>query len=147
MFLQEKIKTELRSLDPGNKRFHPIRKVISELQYYQTKNVLSQISDQKVIEILKQLTEKFTNLAKLYSAAGRDDLAMLQTETAMIIMTLLPPEISESEIREMAEKIISESETGNTINRVMGRLMDIFKNRNINGSLASSIVQEMLAGN
>ena len=142
MPLQEKIRSEFRSLQKDHERYHAIRKLICELQFYQTTRGVVSISDQKVIEILKTRISKLEQLSEKLSRIGRDDLAQEQKHIAEVADSILPPRISATEIRQEADRIMHSGE--NTLNRIMGKLMDTFKNKNINGSEASAIVQELL---
>ena len=124
-----------------------LRMVKSDLQYELTKTGSHSLSDEVVLQNIKKNLTKRKDTAEEYRKAGRTDLADKELSEAEFIATYLPPMVPESEIREIIEKSIQElgasspSDTG----KVMGKVMANFKGKNIDGSLVSSLVKEILS--
>lgn len=151
MSLQEKINEDLKSAlkQKQEPKLSTLRMVKSDIQYELTKTGASTLTDEQVMNILKVNVKKRKETAVEYRNAKRVDLAEKEEQEAEIISTYLPASVSESEIRTCIEKAIEELKPKgpSDMGKVMGKVMQEFKGKNIDGSLVSSLVKSMLSGN
>jgi uncharacterized protein YqeY len=104
------------------------------------------LTDDEVVEVLtKQVKQRRESIA-MYRDGGREDRAAAEEAEAVILAEFLPPQLTETEVEEMARAAISE--TGATspgdLGRVMGTLSQRTKGR-ADGRLVSDVVRRLLA--
>jgi uncharacterized protein YqeY len=104
------------------------------------------LTDDEVVEVLtKQVKQRRESIA-MYRDGGREDRAAAEEAEAVILAEFLPPQLTETEVEEMARAAISE--TGATspgdLGRVMGTLSQRTKGR-ADGRLVSEVVRRLLA--
>ena len=95
--------------------------------------------------IEKQVQQRFES-AEQYKAAGRDELFEKESQEAEILTKYLPEKMSEEEVAEMIDKIMSDM--GEVKMKEMGNLMAALKNQagsKIDMKLASQMVRDKIA--
>ncbi|MCC6274657.1 MAG: GatB/YqeY domain-containing protein [Leptospiraceae bacterium] len=149
MSLQDKISQDLKDAMKAKEelRLATLRMVKADIQYELTKTGASALSDEQVLGILKSNSKKRKETAEEYRKAKRDDLAQKEEEEDRIILSYLPPDLSEEEIRKVVSQVINEiNPTGpQDTGKVMGRVMQELKGKNANGALVSAVVKSMIA--
>ncbi len=83
------------------------------------------ISDERLLAILDKMIKQRRDSVSQYQAAGRDELAAIETFEISVIQEFLPKALSDEEINAMVIKAISES--GAESMRDMGKVMAILK--------------------
>ena len=106
----------------------------------------SDISDDDIISIIEKQMQQRLEAAEQYEAAGRNELFEKESQEAEILKAYLPEKMSEEEVKEMIEKIISEM--GGISMKEMGNVMSVLKDQagsKIDMKLASQMVREIIA--
>ena len=106
----------------------------------------TELSDDEVISIIEKQVQQRLESAEQYKAAGRDELFEKESQEAEILATYLPEKMSEVEVAEMIEKIMSDM--GEVTMKEMGNLMATLKNQagsKIDMKLASQMVRDKIA--
>ncbi|MBE7411091.1 MAG: GatB/YqeY domain-containing protein [Leptospiraceae bacterium] len=149
MSLQDKINQDLKDAMKAKEelKLATLRLIKADIQYELTRTGSSSLNDEQVMGILKSNSKKRKETAEEYRKAKRDDLAQKEEDENQIIISYLPPDLSEEEIRKVASVVIQEfipvgpQDTG----KIMGRVMQELKGKNANGALVSSVVKSMLS--
>lgn len=110
----------------------------------------SQLADEEVIEVIANEVKKRKESAEQFQAGGRDELAQKEKTEMAILLTYLPEQMSEEEIRAEIQKVISELDVPpagglgpKDMGKVIGNSMVRLKGR-ADGSTVSKIVKELL---
>lgn len=106
----------------------------------------TELSDDEVISIIEKQVQQRLESAEQYKSAGRDELFEKESQEAEILNTYLPEKMSEEEVAEMIEKIMSDM--GEVTMKEMGNLMTTLKNQagsKIDMKLASQMVRDKIA--
>ena len=106
----------------------------------------TELSDDEVISIIEKQVQQRLESAEQYKSAGRDELFEKESQEAEILTTYLPEKMSEEEVGEMIEKIMSDM--GEVTMKEMGNLMATLKNQagsKIDMKLASQMVRDKIA--
>ena len=105
----------------------------------------SQLTDEEVIGVIAGEVKKRKEAIEQFRAGGREELAQKEKSEMDILLTYLPAQLSEDEVRAEIQKTIAE--TGATgvkdMGRVIGAVMAKLKGR-ADGGLVSKIVKELL---
>ena len=106
----------------------------------------TELSDDEVISIIEKQVQQRLESAEQYKSAGRDKLFEKESQEAEILTAYLPEKMSEEEVAEMIEKIMSDM--GEVTMKEMGNLMATLKNQagsKIDMKLASQMVRDKIA--
>ncbi len=105
------------------------------------------LDDPGVIEIISKEAKKRRESITEFRKAERQDLVAQEEAELAILLEYLPPQMSREEIVAAARNVIEElgAQGPGDKGRVMGKLMPQLKGR-AEGSLASEVVSELLAG-
>ncbi|PIT90253.1 MAG: glutamyl-tRNA amidotransferase [Candidatus Komeilibacteria bacterium CG10_big_fil_rev_8_21_14_0_10_41_13] len=102
------------------------------------------LNDEEVIKVIKREAKKRQEAIMSYQQAGRDELAENEQAELKELQTYLPEEMSEQEIRAIAEKVLtsqnfSQSDFGQVMKLVMAEA-----GGKADGKKVSAIVKELL---
>lgn len=104
----------------------------------------SRLTDEEVIEVIASEVKKRKEAIEQFKAGGRDELAQKEKSEMDILLTYLPEQMSEEEIRSEIKKTITEfSAVAKDTGKVIGAVMAKLKGR-ADGSMVSKIVKELL---
>jgi uncharacterized protein YqeY len=105
----------------------------------------SQLSDEEIFEVISSEIKKRKEAIDLYEKGNRSELAEREKKEIEVLQSYLPKQISEEEIRKMAEGVIKKvgAKEMKDIGKVMKELMPQVKDRADN-SLVSRTVKELL---
>ncbi len=109
-------------------------------------NGQEQVSESQVLEILSKMIKQRRESIQTYEEAGRLELAQREQEEIDIISDFLPKQLSEDEIGEACQQVVSE--IGASGLKDMGRTMGALKERytgQMDFGKASAIVKELLS--
>ncbi|HAA84842.1 MAG TPA: glutamyl-tRNA amidotransferase [Kosmotogaceae bacterium] len=150
MNLYDKIQLDLREAMKARDQFKAgvLKMLVSAVKYYLASSEearKAELTDQKVIEIVKKQVKQREESVAAYEEANRPDLADKEREEARILHTYLPAMLSEEEIERMASSIIEETNASGPqdMGRVMKELMERAAGR-ADGKVASRKVTELL---
>ncbi len=105
-----------------------------------------ELTDDEVIKVVISETKKRKEAIELFEQGGRGDLASREKEEMDILQTYLPPQLTEDEVRTLAQEAVEE--VGALDPRDMGKVMKVLMPRIVGrseGSFASRTVKELLA--
>ena len=106
----------------------------------------SQLTDEETIEILFSEAKKRKDSIEQFQKGERHDLAQKEKQEAEILKKYLPEQLSESEIKKLAQEVIKEIDAKEIkdMGKVMAELMPKLKTQ-ADGSMVSRIVKDLLS--
>ncbi len=142
MELMDKIEQDLRdSIKSKNEELmRTLRMVKSDIMYEKTKGS-AELSEEKIIEIVKRAARKRKEAMEEFTRAGRNDLAEKEAAELAIIERYLPKQLGAGEIEKaIDEQLKSMGEVSKKdFGKIMGMLMKEFK-----GQADGILVKEIL---
>ena len=122
--LTEDMKTAMRAKDQVS--LSTIRLINAAIKQFEV-DERTEADDAKVISILTKMVKQRKDSAKIYSEAGRQDLADKENAEIEILNRYLPQMMSTEEIKTVVEAAIAE--TGASGMADMGKVMGVLKTR------------------
>ena len=122
--LTEDMKTAMRAKDQVS--LSTIRLINAAIKQFEV-DERTQADDAKVISILTKMVKQRKDSAKIYTEAGRQDLADKENAEIEILNRYLPQMMSAEEIKTVVEAAIAE--TGASGMADMGKVMGVLKTR------------------
>lgn len=104
-----------------------------------------ELNDQEIVEVIATLVKQRRESIRLFSDAGRTDLAEKEEKELNILLGFLPQQLSREEVEKLAVRIIADCSAmgAKDMGRVMKALMPHVAGR-ADGKLVSDIVREKL---
>ncbi len=122
--LTEDMKTAMRTKDQVS--LSTIRLINAAIKQFEV-DERTEADDAKVISILTKMVKQRKDSAKIYTEAGRQDLADKENAEIEILNCYLPQMMSAEEIKTVVEAVIAE--TGASGMADMGKVMGVLKTR------------------
>ena len=122
--LTEDMKTAMRAKDQVS--LSTIRLINAAIKQFEV-DERTEADDAKVISILTKMVKQRKDKAKIYTEAGRQDLADKENAEIEILNRYLPQMMSAEEIKTVVEAAIAE--TGASSMADMGKVMSVLKTR------------------
>ena len=122
--LTEDMKTAMRAKDQVS--LSTIRLINAAIKQFEV-DERTEVDDAKVISILTKMVKQRKDSAKIYTEAGRQDLADKENAEIEILNRYLPQMMSAEEIKTVVEATIAE--TGASGMADMGKVMGVLKTR------------------
>ena len=122
--LTEDMKTAMRAKDQVS--LSTIRLINAAIKQFEV-DERTEADDAKVISILTKMVKQRKDSAKIYTEAGRQDLADKENAEIEILNRYLPQMMSAEEIKTAVEAVIAE--TGASGMADMGKVMGVLKTR------------------
>ena len=122
--LTEDMKTAMRAKDQVS--LSTIRLINAAIKQFEV-DERTEADDAKVISILTKMVKQRKDSAKIYTEAGRQDLADKENAAIEILNRYLPQMMSAEEIKTVVEAVIAE--TGASGMADMGKVMGVLKTR------------------
>lgn len=122
--LTEDMKTAMRAKDQVS--LSTIRLINAAIKQFEV-DERTEADDAKVISILTKMVKQRKDSAKIYTEAGRQDLADKENAEIEILNRYLPQMMSAEEIKAVVEAAIAE--TGASGMADMGKVMGVLKTR------------------
>ena len=122
--LTEDMKTAMRAKDQVS--LSTIRLINAAIKQFEV-DERTEADDAKVISILTKMVKQRKDSAKIYTEAGRQDLANKENAEIEILNRYLPQMMSAEEIKTVVEAAIAE--TGASSMADMGKVMSVLKTR------------------
>lgn len=147
MGLITQLKSELRSalLEKASSTATTLRMLLSVIKNEEIA-AGKELSEEKILSIIKTEVKKVRDSIQQFTAAGRDDLVEHEQQDLAVLEKYLPEQMSEDEIRKVVETIIPETsaqgmrDMGMVIGAVMGK-----HGNEADGGVVSKIVREELS--
>ena len=122
--LTEDMKTAMRAKDQVS--LSTIRLINAAIKQFEV-DERTEVDDAKVISILTKMVKQRKDSAKIYTEAGRQDLADKENAEIEILNRYLPQMMSAEEIKTVVDAAIAE--TGASGMADMGKVMGVLKTR------------------
>lgn len=149
MSLENKINNGIKQamLSKNESRLTALRAIKSALLLAKTEKKQSEdLGEKEEAKILQKLIKQRKDSAKIYKEQNRTDLFEKEEEEIDVIQEFLPEQMSEAEIREEIQKIISQTQASSMkdMGKVMGMANKTMAGK-AEGRVISSIVKELLS--
>ena len=121
-----------------------LRTLLAKLKDRQINN-RKDLTEKDCISVIKTLVKQREEAANMYEKAGRDSLAQKEKIEFDILNSYLPEMMSEVEIRNLVESVISETNAKGITE--MGKVMPLVMRKGgnaIDGKMANQILRELL---
>jgi len=121
-----------------------LRTLLAKLKDRQINN-RKDLSEKDYISVIKTLVKQREEAADMYEKAGRESLAQKEKIEFDILNSYLPEMMSEVEIRNLVESVISETNAKGITE--MGKVMPLVMQKGgdaIDGKMANQILRELL---
>ena len=144
--LEQIDKDTIKALKSGDKeRLTVLRGLKSALKYKQIDSG-EELTDKKALEVLATAAKQRRDSIEQFRQGGRDDLAQQEESELEIILTYLPKQLSEDELRQLAEAAIAEvgADSPKQMGLVMKALMPKVKGK-ADGKMLSKLISDLLA--
>ena len=122
--LTEDMKTAMRAKDQVS--LSTIRLINAAIKQFEV-DERTEVDDAKVISILTKMVKQRKDSAKIYTEAGRQDLADKENAEIEILNRYLPQMMSAEEIKTVVEAAIVETSASGMAD--MGKVMGVLKTR------------------
>lgn len=146
MDLKERLVADSReALKAGEKlRLSTIRLILAEVQNAEIAS-RGGLGDDEILEVVSRQARKRKEAIVEFARGGRQDLVDKEKHELSIIEVYLPEQLSEEEVRGMAEEVIREvgAVSPGDLGKVMGKLMPALKGK-ADGRQVNQMVREML---
>jgi len=147
MTLFEQIDRDMvKALKGGDKdRLTVLRGLKSDLKYKKIE-IGEELTDEKAIEVLSSAAKRRRDSIEQFGKGGREDLVKKEEFELEVINSYLPKQLSEEELRQMAEAAIAEvgADSPKQMGQVMKLLVPRVKGR-ADGKLVNKLITELLA--
>lgn len=151
MSLKERIGEDIKSAMKAKDKIRletvrGIKKVILEKEVALRPKGQDSLTEEQEIEVLSQQAKQRRDSIEQYRNGGREDLAEKEAQELAIIETYLPEQLSEDEVKNILDKIISSvgAKTPKDMGKVMGAAMKELKGK-ADGKQIQAIVKEKLS--
>jgi len=146
MNLREQIKNDLKSsMKSGDNIVRGVlRMLFSDLKNVEI-NERKEISEEKIIEIIKKNIKSRKDSIAQYTKGNREDLVSQEEKELKILEKYMPEQMGEDEIRKIVIDVIKKSEAvgASDFGKVMGAVMKEVGNK-ADGGLVGGILREEL---
>ena len=142
--LTEDMKTAMKAKEEGKLRLGVIRMVRSAVRQAEIDGKKELDDDGVAAVISKELKQRKDSLEE-FKKGGRDDLVEKTNEEIQVLLSYLPEQLGEDEIRNLVKAAIEE--TGAASPKDMGKVMKVLMPKTkgkADGKLVNNIVKEML---
>jgi uncharacterized protein YqeY len=139
-------KDMMKALKGGDKvRLTVLRGLKSDLKYKKIE-VGADLTDAQALETLASAAKKRRESIEQFRAGGREDLVKNEEFELEVISSYLPKQLTEEELRQMAESAIKEvgADSPKQMGLVMKALMPKVRGR-ADGKLVNKLISELLA--
>lgn len=105
----------------------------------------SKLTDEEIINVISSEIKKRRESIELFERGGKKEMADKEKKEAVILQQYLPEQISEEELRKIAQEAIKKvgAKEQKDMGRVMAELMPKTRGK-ADGSLISKVVKELL---
>jgi uncharacterized protein YqeY len=144
--IAQKIQTDLKvAVKKQDKvQVSTLRMILSALKNAELEE-REELSDEKELAVVASYARRIKESIEEFKKAGREDLVTREEAELGIVMSYLPEQMADGDIRREAALIIAEmgASTAKDMGRVMGEMMKRFKGK-VDGAAVNRIVSEML---
>jgi len=138
------MKVAMKAKEEGKVRLSVIRMTRAAIKNAEIDKQV-EFNDDQVIEVLAKEVKMRRDSIEEFSKANRPDTVKALEEEISVLMEYLPQQLSEGEIRQLAQETIAEvgAQGPKDLGKVMGKITPKTKGR-ADGKLVNQIVRELL---
>jgi uncharacterized protein YqeY len=144
--LAQKIQDDLRGAVKAQdkSRISTLRMVLNALKNAELEE-REELSDEKELAVVASYARRIKESIEEFAKAAREDLVAKEQAELAIVLSYLPEQMNDEEIRREVSRVIAEvgATTPRDMGRVMGEMMKRFKGK-VDGGAVSRIVSELL---
>lgn len=133
------------AMKSGDKeRLSTVRMLMSAIKYKEV-DAHRELTDEETIAVISTLVKQRQDSIEQFTKGNRLDLVEKETKELEVLRTYLPPQLSETEVRDIIKKAVAE--TGAQGQKDMGKLMKVVMPQvkgKADGKLVNDIVKEVL---
>jgi uncharacterized protein YqeY len=152
MSLKERLNNELKNAlkEKQKIKLETIRAIINAVKNYEINNK-TELDDSGIEKIISTLVKQRKDSIEQFKKGGREDLVKQEQEELEILLTFLPEQLTEDEIKKIVQETINEmgKVTKKEFGKVMKAIMPKLQNR-ADGKIVSSwgdvIFMEVILG-
>jgi len=140
--IQEDLKTAVKAQDKT--RVSTLRMVLNALKNAELEE-REELSDEKELAVVASYARRIRESIEEFTKAGRADLVAKENADLAVVLSYLPEQMSDEEIRREAARVIADigAATPRDMGRVMGEMMKRFKGK-VDGAAVNRVVSELL---
>jgi len=141
--LREDLKDAMRAQDA--QRRSALRMVLTAIQLAEAESP-HDLTDDEIVGLVQKEVKRREEAVEMMRQAGRDELVAAEELELKILRGYLPPQLSEDEVRELAQAVIAEVGATSTrdLGRVMGALMPRVQGQ-VDGRVVNQVVRDLLS--
>ena len=125
-------------------RLSTVRMLMSAIKYKEV-DAHRELTDEETIAVISTLVKQRQDSIEQFTKGNRMDLVEKETKELEVLRTYLPPQLSETEVRDIIKKAVAE--TGAQGQKDMGKLMKVVMPQvkgKADGKIVNDIVKEVL---
>ncbi len=122
--VKDEMKTAMKNGDKA--RLGVIRLILSAVKQIEVDERI-ELDDARMLSVLDKMVKQRRESIRQYSDAGRTDLANVEESEILVIQDYLPLPLTETEISDMIQQAITETEASSV--KEMGKIMAILKDK------------------
>ena len=140
--IQEDLKTAVKAQDKP--RVSVLRMVLNALKNAELEE-REELSDEKELAVVASYARRIKDSIEEFRKAAREDLVAKENAELAIVLSYLPEQMSDEDIRREAARVIADiaAATPRDTGRVMGEMMKRFKGK-VDGAAVNRVVSELL---
>jgi len=140
--IQEDLKSAVKAQDKV--KVSTLRMIVSALKNAELEE-REELSDEKELAVVASYARRIKESIVEFRKASREDLVMKEQGELAIVLSYLPEQMSDDDIRREASQVIAETgaATPRDMGRVMGEMLKRFKGK-VDGATVNRIVSELL---
>jgi hypothetical protein len=142
--LTEDMKTAMKAKDSA--RLSTIRMLISVIKNKEI-DLRHELTDEEVSAVISTSVKQRRDSIEQFTTGGRQDLVEKEEAEVAVLLSYLPQQLSEEEIRDIVKSAIAE--TSATSGKDMGKVMKVIMPKTkgkADGALVNKVVKELLGG-
>ncbi len=140
--IQEDLRIAVKAQDKP--RIGVLRMILNALRNAELEE-REELSDEKELAVIASYARRIKESIEEFKKAARADLVAKESLELAIVMSYLPEQMSDEDIRREAARIIADigASTPRDMGRVMGEMMKRFKGK-VDGAAVNRVVSELL---
>ena len=144
--IAQKIQDDLRSAVKAQDkaRVGTLRMILNALRNAELEE-REELSDEKELAVIASYARRIKESIEEFGRAAREDLVAKESSELTIVLSYLPEQMSDDDIRREAGRVIADlgASTPRDMGRVMGEMMKRFKGK-VDGAAVNRVVSELL---
>lgn len=140
--IQEDLKTAVKAQDKP--RVSVLRMVLNALKNAELEE-REELSDEKELAVIASYARRIKESIEEFRKAERSDLVAKESAELAVVLSYLPEQMSDEDIRREAARVIADigAASPRDMGRVMGEMMKRFKGK-VDGAAVNRVVSELL---